>query len=283
MKEKLKSLFGIIFIIIYVFLLDEIGAPLLAELVNFFIKNITFNTIITEIFNEYLLYTIPATLIFISLMLLKKNRYMFSKFNLKNNKILVGLLMGFLMNSVCVLVAYLHKDIVLNFNQFNLLLFMFSFISIAIQSASEEIICRLFLYEKLHTKIKKPIIVILITSAFFSLIHLENDGITVLSLISIFGMGLVTSLMVYYSGNIWGAIAVHTSWNFTQNIIFGLPNSGMPAIYSIFTSADSKNSFAYNSVFGVESSYIALLVIIITILIIYLMNKKNKQLIENKF
>ena len=198
-------------------------------------------------------------------MFLKKNRYMFSKFNLKNNKIIVGLLIGFLMNFVCVLVAYLHNDIVLNFHQFNLLLFIFSFISVAIQSASEEIICRLFLYEKLQSKIKNSIVVILITSIF-----------------SIFGMGLVTALMVYYSGNIWGAIAVHTSWNFTQNIIFGLPNSGFPAIYSIFKVTDSHNSFAYNSVFGVESSYVALLVIMLTILIIYLMNKKNRKLKEDE-
>ena len=67
MKEKLKNMFGILFIIIYVYLLDELGAPLFAEIINYFIKKITFNSIFLDIFNEYLLYTIPAILIFISL------------------------------------------------------------------------------------------------------------------------------------------------------------------------------------------------------------------------
>ena len=28
--------------------------------------------------------------------------------------------------------------------------------------------------------------------------------------------------------------AVHTAWNFTQNILFGLPNSGINVPYSVF-------------------------------------------------
>ena len=49
-------------------------------------------------------------------------------------------------------------------------------------------------------------------------------------------------------------MAIHTAWNFTQNFIFGLPNSGLVSEASIFAldAANAKTSWIYSASFGVE-------------------------------
>lgn len=71
-------------------------------------------------------------------------------------------------------------------------------------------------------------------------------------------------------------ICVHTSWNFTQNIIFGLPNSGIPAAYSVFklNPDTASNGFCYNNGFGVEGTFIAVIVIAVAIAVLYLLREK---------
>ena len=63
-----------------------------------------------------------------------------------------------------------------------------------------------------------------------------------------YNIGKNRSLMVYYMDSLWCAFAVHTAWNFTQNILFGLPNSGINVPYSVFklNAATARDSFAYN-------------------------------------
>ncbi|MGM9877897.1 MAG: lysostaphin resistance A-like protein [Bacilli bacterium] len=270
--------------LIYILFITYIFYELVTGIIGSFFENVTSNSnsAVINIIHDYLIYTIPCIILFLALMYIKKNRYMYSKFKFKNNKIFIGLLIGFIMNSFCIMVAHLSGSIIFSFNYINIPILLFSFISIGIQSASEEIVCRLFLYEKILKKYNKPVIAIIINSLFFSLTHLYNEGITLMALISIFGMGIVTSLTYYYNNNIWEPIAIHTCWNFTQNFIFGLPNSGIPSSYSIFKLIESKNSFAYNSVFGIEATYIAIATLLITSVLIYLFNY-NKKDMNNKF
>lgn len=48
--------------------------------------------------------------------------------------------------------------------------------------------------------------------------------------------------------------AAHAMWNFTQDFIFGLPDSGKPAAVSIFNTTVSSSSFFYDKDFGIEGS-----------------------------
>ncbi len=48
-------------------------------------------------------------------------------------------------------------------------------------------------------------------------------------------------------------MAMHTAWNFMQNIVLGLPNSGANVPYSIFKLEEgASNSFFYDTGFGIE-------------------------------
>lgn len=191
-------------------------------------------------------------------------------------KFLFGILIGFALNGVCILVAWLHGDIVIHFESFRPLSFVFIFAMVLIQSSAEELMCRGFLYQILIQRFKSPVFAILGNSLLFASLHLGNNGITVLSFIDICLSGILFSLMVYYMDSLWCAFAGHTAWNFTQAIIFGLPNSGNPAVYSVFKIDldNSKNSFAYNVIFGIEGTVLSVIVLALACMALYLWGRK---------
>lgn len=189
---------------------------------------------------------------------------------------LIGIGMGFGLNGICILAAWLHKDIVLYYDSFQPIYFIIIFIAVFVQSSAEEFICRGFLYQRLIRSYKSPVVAIIGNSLLFALMHLFNEGVTALSVLNIFVVGILFSFMVYYMDSIWCAMAVHTAWNFTQNIIFGLPNSGMVSPYSIFRldAATANNSFAYNVGFGIEGTLLADVVLILACIGMYLWGRK---------
>ena len=68
--------------------------------------------------------------------------------------------------------------------------------------------------------------------------------------------GLAFSVAKWYTGSIWFPIGIHTAWNFTQNLLFGLPNSGLVSEVSIFglDAANARSSLMYDVNFGVEGA-----------------------------
>ena len=213
--------------------------------------------------------------------LLHKNRPILQAIGSKmpgNNwkNLLLGLAIGFGMNAGCVLLALLHKDISLHFVRFEPFCFVVIFLAVFIQSSSEEMLCRVFLYQRL-IKNWHPAIAIVGNGLLFSLLHLSNEGMTFLAGLNIIIVGVLFSLMVYYMDSVWCAMAAHAAWNFTQNIIFGLPNSGSPSAYSVFglDASAAKNSFAYDVGFGIEGTWCSTAVILLVIVCIWLWGSKT--------
>lgn len=190
--------------------------------------------------------------------------------------LLIGTAIGFGLNALCILAAWLHRDISLYFDSFQPLYLILIFIAVFIQSSAEELLCRGFLYQRLMRSYGKPVVAIVVNSLFFALMHLMNDGVTVLSLLNIFVVGVLFSLMVYYMDSLWCAMAAHAAWNFTQNILFGLPNSGIVVPYSVFRleASSARNSFAYNVGFGIEGTLLADAVLILACGGMYLWGRK---------
>ena len=120
---------------------------------------------------------------------------------------------------------------------------------------------------------------ILGNSVIFTLLHALNPGFSVLAALQIFCVAVVFSELMYYYDGLWIAIAFHTAWNYTQNIIFGLPNSGIVSAYSIFNleAASARSGLFYNVNFGVEGSVGASLVLILTGVAIWLLNRGRKE------
>ena len=200
--------------------------------------------------------------------LIKRNRPLFKAYGTgcKGNNIvnlLIGYLIGFGMNAAMILLAWLHGDIKLYFDKFELIPVIILFIAVFIQSAAEELVCRAFIYQRvLRTYKDKFWLAVVINSVFFAAIHLGNNGVSPMALVDLAVTGLLFSAMVYYFDSLWMAMAAHAGWNFTQSILAGLPNSGNVLPYSIFKldAASVQNSFFYNVAFGVESTVPAILI-----------------------
>lgn len=199
--------------------------------------------------------------------------------------LLLGLLIGVGMNGFCILVAWLHKDIALTYDSFQPIPFVIIFLTVFVQSSAEELLCRGFLYQRLRRSYKHPAVAIVGNSALFAALHLFNEGVTVLSIINILVVGILFSFMVYYMDSIWCAMAAHAAWNFTQNIIFGLPNSGITVPFSVFKldASTARNSFAYNIGFGIEGTIFADLVLILGCVLLFMWGRKKKSVeVENE-
>ncbi len=188
--------------------------------------------------------------------------------------LLLGLLIGFAMNAVSVLAAVLAGSIQLEFVQFNIIGFVLFLLAIFVQASTEEIICRGFFYQRLNRTYGTAAAVIG-SSVLFSLAHIMNPGCTPLALVDILVTGVLYALMVRYCDSIWMAMGAHTAWNFTQNILFGLPNSGMASSYSFFgLVGETSNSFAYDTAFGVEGTLFAVAVNVLCALALFVWGRK---------
>lgn len=101
-----------------------------------------------------------------------------------------------------------------------------------------------------------------------------NSGVTALSVLNIFLVGLLFSMCVYYFDSFWMVAAIHTSWNFTQNILLGLPNSGNVVPFSIFKLEGAADSLAYNVGFGIEGTALACVVLVAACVCAYVVGQR---------
>ena len=195
----------------------------------------------------------------------------------------VGLGIGLGMNLLCALIAMINGDIALTFHAFRPVSFLLVFIAVLIQSAAEELVCRVFIYQRLVRRYGKPLMAAVVNAAFFAMIHLSNPGVTGMAIANIFIYGLLFSAMVVYMDSPWAAMAAHAGWNFCQNILLGLPNSGMVLPYSVFKldAAAASDSFAYSVSFGLEGTVTACVLFMAVTGVIVWWGTRNKVVPTN--
>ena len=204
-----------------------------------------------------------------------------NKFSSNLKYLLLGGLTGFGLMGICVGAAFLNGDIVIKAaSNPNILLFLFAAVAVFIQSSSEEVQARAFTFGKLDGEGVPAKYAIFVSSFFFTFLHMTNPGFSPIAMFMLFGFGVLTALSLYYFKNIWFPFGFHMMWNFAQDFIFGLPNSGKPSSISILGSTINKSSFFYDEEFGIEGSLMCLLVMtvscIITVFIGRYFNSKNK-------
>ena len=223
-----------------------------------------------------------AALLFLAIP--KKNRPMLKALapnrtgsNLKG--ILIGLLLGFGSNGFCILMSVITGDIKLSYNGIDPLVLLVFLIAVFIQSSSEELTDRIYLYQKLRRRYRNPLVAIVFSAIVFMAMHMANPGFTPLAGSQIFLVGVFWALIVYYYDSVWVAFWFHTAWNSTQNIIFGLPNSGIVSEYSIFKleAASARNGLFYNVNFGVEGSLGSSLILIVMIIVLIIINRGRPE------
>ena len=197
--------------------------------------------------------------------------------------LLLGLLIGFVTNFFCIACALVHGDIRLyfDFSAAQVPTLVFAFLMVFVQSSSEEMWLRGFMYERLN--IRYPLwVAVVVNGALFGLLHSFNDGATAFSVILLIIDGISFSLMRWYSGSMWMMFGMHAMWNFTQNFLFGLPNSGLVSEFSVFhlDAANGVTNLIYDFDFGVEGGFPALIVSFATGAVALLLAKRDGRLGE---
>ncbi|MCM1522928.1 MAG: CPBP family intramembrane metalloprotease [Ruminococcus sp.] len=148
-----------------------------------------------------------------------------------------------------------------------------------IQGAEEEILCRGWLMPSLAQRL--PLWAAVIgNAAVFSLLHIFNDGFSLLAFVNIFVVGIAFSLIAVRFDSIIPSCAFHSVWNAVQGNFYGLPVSGGGCDKSVFVFTLSDNMEILNGgVFGIEGgiAVTAVMTAIIIVCIILFVNNKDNQ------
>ena len=187
----------------------------------------------------------------------------------------VGLLVGFAMNALCILAAWLHGDLDFSVGRFDLPYLLLALVFVCIQSGAEELLCRGYMFGAVKDRYNVWIAAA-VNALFFGALHLTNPGVTVLSLVNVVFFGLVLSVAMIKLESLWFCIAVHTAWNFSQSIFFGLPNSGIVSQGSFMHLEAAKESALYSMSFGIEGAITTTLVLLVLTLAVLLFARRRQ-------
>lgn len=171
--------------------------------------------------------------------------------------LLWGMAVGFVLNGILIVLMVLTGDASFSFSEFLFFPLLAVLAGGIVQCSCEELLYRGYIYQYLKDRCGVAAAV-LVGSVTFLLGHFGNlmyYGFAPAFLMNIFLLGVVFALMMRKTGSFWFACGVHTMWNFTQQYLFGLPNSGVTSLGAVFVGDVADNSFFFDSVFGIEGSW----------------------------
>ncbi|MCQ2516965.1 MAG: CPBP family intramembrane metalloprotease [Saccharofermentans sp.] len=194
---------------------------------------------------------------------------------------LIGLVTGFAIFSLAVLICHLTGALTINVDtNSNKLLIPLFFIAWMIQGFSEEILCRGWLMGSI-CKRYSTLTGVLVNSVFFAALHCLNSGLTPLALVNLFLFGVFASVVYLISESIWTVAAIHSIWNMVQGNFYGISVSGNPTSTTVFTSELIAGKELINGgAFGLEGGLGVTTVLLMGIIIAYILYRKN--ILESK-
>ena len=206
-------------------------------------------------------------------------------------KYLIGFGIGILMFSIVVLLLSISGHIIVDRNPVNpsgILALSGVLIVLPgwmIQSATEEILSRGWFMNILSARYNVAVGLI-VSSAFFGLIHLGNPNASILAILNIFLVGIFLGLYVIKTNDLWGVCGLHAAWNWTQGNIFGFEVSGQKvASGSLMSLKLTGAEWVTGGGFGPEAGMVAALVLSIGIIIVYFIplhkSIENVEYMEN--
>ena len=186
----------------------------------------------------------------------------------------IGLLAGIVTNVACIVVAAIHGDLHFSVGRFETGYMLLAFFVVLIQAGAEELLTRGYIFGALKERYSVWIAVAA-NSLLYGALHLMNDGATVFSIINIVIYGAALSIVMVYFDSIWYCIAMHTAWNFSQNFLFGLPNSGLVSEKSFLHLSSAADSIFYDAAFGVEGGIVTTAVLVVMSVVVIICAKKK--------
>jgi membrane protease YdiL (CAAX protease family) len=137
----------------------------------------------------------------------------------------------------------------------------------AVQGSSEEVLFRGYILENVRERWGTQWAIATSAGAFVVL-HASNPAFDFLPLVNLLLFGVVAGFYKLYvdRGQLWGVCAIHAVWNWLQQVVFGLPNSGNapPPENTLFSVTPNQDlpGIVSGSGFGPEGTLAATLVLL---------------------
>ncbi|NQJ69260.1 CPBP family intramembrane metalloprotease [Streptococcus suis] len=129
----------------------------------------------------------------------------------------------------------------------------------SVQGTTEELLTRGWMFSSLSAKHNIPV-GILVSSLFFTFLHLGNDGLSLIPLLDLTLFAILACLVMLKTGNLWVISGIHAAWNCFQGNVFAFPVSGSQAGQAFISVNTSGPDWLSGGAFGVEGSVISLIV-----------------------
>jgi membrane protease YdiL (CAAX protease family) len=143
----------------------------------------------------------------------------------------------------------------------------------------EEIIFRLIIF-KLTEELLGTWLALIIQAVLFGFAHMANDNATLFTSFSVIIVGgIIYTAAFIYTRRIWLALGLHAGWNYFQSGIFGMPNSGTAYRGLIIPEIQGKEWITGGN-WGIEASYIAILLVLIAGVYFILKAIKANQIVQ---
>ncbi|HEM2751502.1 TPA: CPBP family intramembrane metalloprotease [Streptococcus suis] len=175
---------------------------------------------------------------------------------------LLGWGIGAAMLTTCVLLMWGFGAIQVTSFQFSANLvgeFLILVLAWSIQGTTEELLTRGWMFSSLAAKHNIPV-GILVSSLFFTFLHLGNNGISLIPLLDLTLFAILACLVMLKTGNLWVIGGLHAAWNCFQGNVFAFPVSGTQAGQAFISVITTGPDWLSGGAFGVEGSVISLLI-----------------------
>lgn len=194
------------------------------------------------------------------------------KFKEYRNDLFAGMGWGFVLILIVFLVLWLSGIVNVTGIRFNPLSVFIYFILFIIVALNEEILMRGYILSNLMDSMNKYV-ALFFTSILFSVMHLINANASIFSTCNLFLAGILLGVYFIHKGNLWFPIGMHLTWNFFQGPVFGFRVSGY-VTDSIITQDITGSELITGGEFGMESSIITTITMIILITLIHYKYRK---------
>jgi hypothetical protein len=119
----------------------------------------------------------------------------------------------------------------------------------------EEILFRGYGFQRLVEAVGQVGAVVLM-SAFFGFVHIENPSVSVLSTVNTILAGILFSVAYLRTRALWLPITLHWAWNFFQGQVFSLPVSGLHMPHPLFDVRITGPSWLTGGAYGPEGGLV---------------------------
>lgn len=189
--------------------------------------------------------------------------------------LVIGTLIGGASVSFAILIAALFGGLRFEFNETAgssaiLVTLLASFIIFIVGAAFEEALVRGYIFQT-FVRANLAWLAIVLTSAFFALMHIANPNAEVLSSINTALAGVWLGIAYLKTRTLWLVFGVHFGWNWFLGSIYGIEVSGLKNLVTapVFKEIDTGPSWITGGEYGIEGGIACTIALIASTLLIW--------------